>query len=98
LWVLFVLPPQSAAPLWNGDVATLLLLGSGVLLAMLLLQQLAGAALGDAGSDYVRRCAITLAVVVLLMCAAVYRMQRVSGVVPAQTKTQPDGAGLGLIG
>jgi hypothetical protein len=96
LWLLFVLPQASAGPIWDGDLATLLLLGSAVLLAMLLLQQLAGVALGDFGSAQVRRCAATLGVVVLLMCGTVHRLQRLAGVAAAQAKAQPDIAGLGL--
>ncbi len=56
----------------------LLLVGGGILLTMLLLQQLAGLSLGDSTAKNVRRCAMTMAVVVLLMCSAVDRMQRLA--------------------
>jgi hypothetical protein len=78
LWVLFELRGPAAAPLWNGDIAVLLLVGGGILLAMLLLQQLAGLSLGDCTPKNVRRSAITTAAVVLLMCGAVDRMQRLA--------------------
>ena len=42
----------------------------------MLLQQLAAMALGDCTAHSVRRCGLTIAAVVLLMCAVVDRMQR----------------------
>lgn len=88
LWVLFELPGPAAAPLWDGDVLVLAMLAGAVALSMWLLQQLAGAALGDCQLAAVHRCLWTTAAVVLLMCGVVERLQRLTAPVDSDRKSQ----------
>jgi hypothetical protein len=75
LWLVVALPQDLQARVLGGDVAAVVLLGTSVVLAIFLLQDLAAIALGDVQRKYLMRSMLLMVLVVVLMTGVLRRIR-----------------------
>ena len=76
IWTLTAAPTANWGVAWTDDWLAMLLLGSAIIGACLLLQQLAGLALGAIDGKAIRNLFVTLAFSTALMCAVTHYWRR----------------------
>jgi hypothetical protein len=77
VWVLVALPQAAQAALLGGDLVAAGLLGLSIVLALLLMHQLAAVAFGDARRSSLLRVMATMLLIVVLMSATLERIRHI---------------------
>jgi hypothetical protein len=75
VWLVVVLPPQWQARAMGGDVAAVVMLGTSILLALFMLQDLASIALGEVQRGHLLRTMVLMVFIVLLMTGVLRRIR-----------------------